>query len=128
MGFITLILAARVLSGQIQIYALAIGAVTIFGWLLGRRPTLCIDTEQGDRHILHAPDSLLLRTQMMINRLCEGKTLEEAREGLDEIQLNPNFPSISPYESVTVNVKVCVPTDKSANASFITSLGSAPFT
>tara|TARA_B100001750_G_scaffold219711_1_gene206809 strand:+ start:543 stop:2396 length:1854 start_codon:yes stop_codon:yes gene_type:complete len=100
MGFITLILAARVLSGQIQIYALAIGAVTIFGWLLGRRPTLCIDTEQGDRHILHGPDSLLLRTQMMINRLCEGKTLDEAREGLEEIQLNPNFPSISRLESV----------------------------
>ena len=99
-GFITLILAARVLSGQIQIYALAIGAATIFGWLLGRRPTLCIDTKQGDRHILHGPDSLLLRTQMMINRLCEGKTLEEAREGLEEIQLNPNFPSISPLEAV----------------------------
>ena len=100
MGFITLILAARVLSGEIQIYALAIGAVTIFGWLLGRRPTLCIDTKQGDRHILHGPDSLLLRTQMMINRLCEGKTLDEAREGLEEIQLNPNFPSISPLEAV----------------------------
>ncbi len=102
MGFITLILAARVLSGPIQLYALGIGAFTIFGWLLGRRPTLCIDTKQGDRHILHGPDSLLLRTQMMINRLCEGKTLEEAREGLDEIQLNPNFPSISPLEAVKV--------------------------
>jgi len=100
MGFITLILAARVLSGQIQLYALALGAFTIFGWLLGRRPTLCIDTKQGDRHILHGPDSLLLRTQMMINRLCEGKTLEEAREGLEDIQLNPNFPSISPLEAV----------------------------
>ena len=99
-GFITLILAARVLSGPIQLYALGIGAFTIFGWLLGRRPTLCIDTKQGDRHILHGPDSLLLRTQMMINRLCEGKTLEEAREGLEEIQLNPNFPSISPLEAV----------------------------
>ncbi len=102
MGFITLILAARVLSGPIQIYALAIGAITIFGWLLGRKPTLCIDTKQGDRHILHGPDSLLLRTQMMINRLCEGKTLEEAREGLEEIQLHPNFPSISPLEAVKV--------------------------
>ena len=102
MGFITLILAARVLEGEIQIYALAIGAMTIFGWLLGRRPTLCIDTKQGDRHILHGPDSLLLRTQMMINRLCEGKTLDEAREGLEEIQINPNFPSISPLEAVKV--------------------------
>ena len=99
-GFITLILATRVLSGTIQIYALAAGAITIFTWLMGRRPTLCIDTKQGDRHILHGPDSLLLRTQMMVNRLCEGKTLEEAREGLEEIQLHPNFPSISPLETI----------------------------
>ncbi|HJM41525.1 MAG TPA: hypothetical protein QF514_04790, partial [Candidatus Thalassarchaeaceae archaeon] len=81
MGIITLILAARVLSGSIQIYALFLGASTIFAWIIGRKPTLCIDTKQGDRHMLHGPDSLLLRTQMMINRLCEGKTMEEAREG-----------------------------------------------
>ena len=46
--------------------------------------------------MLHGPDSLLLRTQMMINRLCDGKTLEEAREGLEEIQRNSNFPSVAP--------------------------------
>ena len=95
-GFITLILAARVLSGPIQIYALAAGAITIFTWLMGRRPTLCIDTKHGDRHMLHGPDSLLLRTQMIINRLCDGKTLNEAREGLEEIQRNSNFPSVAP--------------------------------
>jgi len=102
-GVITLILAARVLSGPIQIYALVLGAVTIFTWLMGRKPTLCIDTKQGDRHLLHGPDSLLLRTQMMINRLCEGKTMEEAREGLDEVQINPNYPSISPLEAIKVD-------------------------
>ena len=99
-GFITLILAARVLSGPIQIYALGIGAITIFTWLMGRRPTLCIDTKHGDRHMLHGPDSLLLRTQMMVNRLCEGKTMEEAKEGLEEIQRNSNFPSIAPLQIV----------------------------
>ena len=99
-GFITLILAARVLSGPIQIYALGIGAITIFTWLMGRRPTLCIDTKHGDRHMLHGSDSLLLRTQMMVNRLCEGKTMEEAKEGLEEIQRNSNFPSIAPLQIV----------------------------
>jgi len=101
-GVITLILATRVLSGPIQIYALIMGAVTIFTWLMGRKPTLCIDTKQGDRHMLHGPDSLLLRTQMMINRLCDGKTMDEAREGLDDVQINPNFPSISPLEAIKV--------------------------
>ena len=103
-GVIALILATRVLSGPIQIYALILGLSTIFTWLMGRKPTLCIDTKQGDRHMLHGPDSLLLRTQMMINRLCEGKTMEEAREGLDDVQINPNFPSISSLEVVKEEV------------------------
>ena len=95
-GFITVILAARVLTGPVQFPALLIGAAMISTWLIGRRPTLCIDTKHGDRHMLHGPDSLLLRTQMMINRLCDGKTLEEAREGLEEIQRNSNFPAVAP--------------------------------
>ena len=95
-GFITVILAARVLTGPAQFPALLVGAAMISTWLIGRRPTLCIDTKHGDRHMLHGPDSLLLRTQMMINRLCDGKTLEEAREGLEEIQRNSNFPAVAP--------------------------------
>ena len=35
LGVITIILAARVLSGSIQLYALAVGAITIFTWLIG---------------------------------------------------------------------------------------------
>jgi hypothetical protein len=99
-GVITMILAARVLTGPIQLYALAIGAITIFTWLIGRRPALCIDTKAGDRHVLHGRDSLLLRTQMMVNRLCEGKTLEEAREGLEELHRHSNYPMISPLQAM----------------------------
>ena len=121
-GFITLILATRVLSGTIQIYALAAGAITIFTWLMGRRPTLCIDTKQGDRHILHGPDSLLLRTQMMVNRLCEGKTLEEAREGREEIQLHPNFPSISPLETIKLQ-SAAIQTERVEDAEILPEIG-----
>ena len=121
-GFITLILATRVLSGTIQFYALLAGAITIFTWLMGRRPTLCIDTKQGDRHILHGPDSLLLRTQMMVNRLCEGKTLEEAREGLEEIQLHPNFPSISPLEAIKLQSTV-IQTERVEDAEILPEIG-----
>lgn len=100
LGVITIILAARVLSGTIQLYALAVGAITIFTWLIGRKPALCIDTKAGDRHILHGRDSLLLRTQMMVNRLCDGKTIEEAREGLEELHRHSNYPMIQPLEVV----------------------------
>lgn len=100
LGVITIILAARVLSGSIQLYALAVGAITIFTWLIGRKPALCIDTKVGDRHILHGRDSLLLRAQMMVNRLCDGKTMEEAREGLEELHRHSNYPMVRPLESV----------------------------
>ncbi|MEE3083015.1 MAG: hypothetical protein VX320_02860 [Candidatus Thermoplasmatota archaeon] len=100
LGVITIILAARVLSGSIQLYALAVGAITIFTWLIGRKPALCIDTKVGDRHILHGRDSLLLRTQMMVNRLCDGKTMDEAREGLEELHRHSNYPMVRPLESV----------------------------
>ena len=100
LGVITIILAARVLSGTIQLYALAVGAITIFTWLIGRKPALCIDTEAGDRHILHGRDSLLLRTQMTVNRLCDGKSIEEAREGLEELHRHSNYPMIQPLEVV----------------------------
>jgi hypothetical protein len=105
-GVITLILAARVLSGPIQLYALAIGAITIFSWLIGRRPALCIDTKAGDRHIIHGRDSLLLRTQMMVNRLCDGKSMDEAREGLEELHRHSNYPAVTPLESIQAEAAI----------------------
>jgi|GEM_PF-561651 len=100
MGVIILILAGRVLEGTVQLYALSIGAITLFTWLLGRRPTLCIDTEAGDRHLLHGRDSTLLRLQMMVNRLCDGKTLDEARIGLEDLNREANFPTVNPLQSL----------------------------
>ena len=50
-GFITVILAACA-YGPVQFPALLIGAAMISTWLIGRRPTLCIDTKHGDRHML----------------------------------------------------------------------------
>jgi hypothetical protein len=100
MGVILLLFAIRVLEGTIQLYALSIGAITLFTWLLGRRPTLYIDTEAGDRHLLHGRDSTLLRLQMMVNRLCDGKTLEEARIGLEDLTREANFPTVNPLQSL----------------------------
>lgn len=95
MGILTLILSARVLTGDIQLYAAAAGALTTLTWLLGRRPALFIETSVGDRHILYAGDSVLLRMQLLVNRLMDGQTLDEAREGLDDLSAQSNFPTIS---------------------------------
>ncbi len=100
MGVILLLFAIRVFEGTIQLYALSIGAITLFTWLLGRRPTLYIDTEAGDRHLLHGRDSTLLRLQMMVNRLCDGKTLDEARIGLEDLNREANYPTVNPLQSL----------------------------
>ena len=67
----------------------------ISGWVLTKRPTLTLDTELGDCHVLHAIDSRLLKLSTMIQRMNDGLTLEEARIGVDLLNEDVNFPSRS---------------------------------
>ncbi len=85
-GLILIIASWRVLSGQAQIYALLAGSTSLLAWALGRRPALCIDTNQGDRHILFGRDHRLQRLHILLDRMSDGMTLEEARIGLMELE------------------------------------------
>ncbi len=89
-GVLAVIASFRVLDGRPQVYSFILGAAAILFWALGRRPALCIDTRQGDRHILYGRDHRLQRLYIMIDRMSEGATLEDARLGLDELQ-QPEF-------------------------------------
>ena len=64
----------------------------ISGWVLTKRPTLTLDTELGDCHVLHAIDSRLLKFSTMIQRMNDGLTLEEARLGVDLLNEDTEFP------------------------------------
>jgi hypothetical protein len=96
-GIISLLAGARVLDGRVQLYAFGLGAFALLIWVLGRRPALSIDTRQGDRHILYGRDHKLQRLYIMLDRMADGATLDQARLGLDEL-IEPNYPTIGRIE------------------------------
>ena len=83
---LSLIASIRVFEGDIQIYSFVLGVSSLLVWLLGRRPALCLDTKQGDRHILHGRDNLLQRMYIILDRMSDGCPLEDALIGLENLQ------------------------------------------
>ena len=85
-GVLSILAGYRVFTGQVQIYSFALGVAALLVWIVGRRPALSIDSKQGDRHILHGRDHLLQRMYIIIDRMSDGATLNEAVIGLEELQ------------------------------------------
>ncbi len=85
-GVLAILSSFRIFTGVVQYYSFILGAISILAWLLGRRPALCIDTKQGDRHLLHGRDHLLHRLYTILDRMSDGYTLEDAVIGLEELQ------------------------------------------
>ena len=77
---------------NLRLAGLGLGIAMISGWVLTKRPTLTLDTELGDCHVLHAIDSRLLKLSTMIQRMNDGLTLEEARLGVDLLNEDTEFP------------------------------------
>ena len=92
-GFCLLYASWRVISPpNIRLLGLGLGLAMVSGWILTKRPTLTLDTELRDCHVLHAIDSRLLKLSTMIQRMQDGLTLEEARIGVELINEDTEFP------------------------------------
>ena len=115
-GFISLLAGARVLHGMVQLYAFGLGAFALLIWVLGRRPALSIDTRQGDRHIVYGRDHKLQRLYIMLDRMADGITLDQARLGLDEL-IEPNYPTIGRIEDFQKHIDAVAASD-AAHAEF----------
>ena len=97
-GFVLLYGATRVFVGQPALLMLFAGIAIILTFVLGRRPTLTIDTESGDCHTLFGNDASLMRMCYLIKRLQGGSSLPDAREGLELLEREADYPAISPIE------------------------------
>jgi len=98
MGFIGLILvwvSWRVMIGHAQLAMGLFGILLTSGWVITRRPTLTIDTEAGDCHVLFGNDSNLMRLCILIQRMKEGASLEDARKGLEILHRDTDFPRMT---------------------------------
>ncbi len=98
-GVLAILSSFRIFTGVVQYYSFILGAISILAWLLGRRPALCIDTKQGDRHLLHGRDHLLHRLYTILDRMSDGYTLEDAVIGLEELQ-QPELGLIGDIEDI----------------------------
>lgn len=98
-GVLSILSSFRIFTGSIQYYSFILGTISLLAWLLGRRPALCIDTKQGDRHLLHGRDHLLHRLYTILDRMSDGYTLEDAVIGLDELQ-QPELALIGDIEDI----------------------------
>ena len=98
-GVLAILSSFRIFTGVVQYYSFILGTIALLAWLLGRRPALCIDTKQGDRHLLHGRDHLLHRLYTILDRMSDGYTLDDAVIGLEELQ-QPELGLIGDIEDI----------------------------
>ena len=67
----------------IQFATVVAGLCLITGWAVTRKPTLTIDTEVGDCHVITGNDFSLLKLNTVLMRLQRGFRLHEAVDGLE---------------------------------------------
>ena len=120
-GLFLIYAAWRVFLPPAQYWFLGIGSAIILGWALGRRPTLTIDTTNGDCHTLYGNDASLMRMTALVQRLQDGQTLDEAREGLAFLMRTTDFPATNAVEERLVAESE--PEPLLASASITTYLG-----
>lgn len=98
-GIFCIYAAWRIFVGQIAIALLSFGIGTMVVFIIGRRPTLTLDTESGDCHTVYGNDASLMRLSYLAKRIKDGVSLEEARNGLELLEREADYPTISPLEA-----------------------------
>ncbi len=76
------------------------GSGLLAAWLLTRQPTLTVELTNGEHHVITGPDSTLMQLAYVLGRVLEGMSLEEARVGLDLIDLQRHHPVTSTPEAL----------------------------
>ena len=85
-GLLLVISAGRIISGSLSYWVGALGGSIILLWIIGRKPVLTIDTQNGDSHSLFGLDITLLKIRIIIERVQDGMSLKNAKEGLEELE------------------------------------------
>lgn len=81
-----------------RIGAMAIGGIFIASWVFTGKPTLTIETEDNVCFAIMGNDARLMRMNHLIQRISQGMSLNEAREGLELLQRDTDYPGITGLE------------------------------
>ena len=108
-------------SSTLQIFTLLGGFGLILGWAVTRKPTLTIDTEAGDCHVVTGNDFSLLKLNTILMKLQKGFSLEEAADGLEILDSDAQYPRNSILENNDVPVEIPAVSRPESIATFLSS-------
>ena len=78
--------------------AMALGGLFISTWILTGRPTLTIETKDNVCFAIMGNDARLMRMNHLVQRINQGMTLKEARDGLELLERDTDYPGVSILE------------------------------
>ena len=90
----------RGLSGKAQALMGATGIVLSSAHFITRRPTVTLDTTAGDCHAIFGADASLTRLCVMVQRIQDGMTLEEARASANRMIRDSEYPRARELEDM----------------------------
>ena len=108
-------------SSTLQIITLLAGFSLMIGWAVTRKPTLTIDTEAGDCHVITGNDFSLLKLNTILIKLQKGFSLEEAADGLEILETDAQYPRNSILEQNDVPVNIATVSRPESIATFLSS-------
>jgi len=97
--------------------AMALGGIFISTWILTGRPTLTIETKGNVCFAIMGNDARLMRMNHLVQRINQGMTLKEARDGLELLERDTDYPGVTILEEswdvlAPVNIKTPTPITK----------------
>lgn len=106
-------------SPMVQAATMLSGIGLMIGWAVTRKPTLTIDTEVGDCHVITGNDFSLLKVNTILMKLQRGFSLSDAVDGLELLEGDTNYPRNSSLEQHEVPVSVVEVSRPESIASFL---------
>lgn len=91
-GLILVWVAWRGVTGKVQALLGAAGIVLSAAHYFTKQPTLIIDTNAEDCHVVFGPDLSIMRLCALIQRLQNGMSLEDAKQSVDNIVSDSDYP------------------------------------
>lgn len=91
-GLILIWVAWRGVTGKIQALLGAAGIVLSAAHYFTKQPTLIIDTNADDCHVVFGPDLSIMRLCALIQRLQNGMTLDDAKQSVDSMVSDSDYP------------------------------------
>jgi len=78
--------------------AMALGGLFISAWILTGKPTLTIETKDNVCFAIMGNDARLMRMNHLVQRINQGMTLKEARDGLELLERDTDYPGVTILE------------------------------